>query len=56
MKTLIALAALLATPAAFAQSAPAQTDSAAMVVYDKGLSPGWQNWSWAPTPARASRS
>jgi hypothetical protein len=49
MKTLIALAALLAAPAAFAQNAPAPTDNAAMIVYDKALAPGWQNWSWAKT-------
>lgn len=53
MKTLIALAALLAAPAAFAQAAPAPADSAAMTVYDKALAPGWQNWSWAKTEVGA---
>lgn len=53
MKTLIALAAMLAAPAAFAQAAPVPTDNAAMVVYDKALASGWENWSWAKTEVSA---
>lgn len=46
MKSLFAAAALLLAPAvAHAQAAP---DPAA-TVYDKALSPGWDNWSWAKT-------
>lgn len=51
MKTLIATAVLMlaATPA-FAQTnaAPAAAPAADSVatVYDKALSPGWENWSW----------
>lgn len=53
MKKFLAAAALLAAPiAANAQTtpapAPAATD-APMVVYDKALGPGWQNWSWGKT-------
>jgi hypothetical protein len=43
------LAAVLLSPAAFAQ-APAETAEPAakeMLVYDTALAPGWQNWSWA---------
>jgi len=44
MKLLFTAAALLLSPvAAFAQAAP----DTAGVVYDKALSPGWENWSWA---------
>jgi hypothetical protein len=52
MKYLIATAALLLTTTpVFAQTAPAPAaapaaDSVA-TVYDKALSPGWENWSWA---------
>lgn len=50
MKFLIAAAALLLSPvAAFAQAAP----EAGMTVYDKALSPGWENWSWAKTELSA---
>lgn len=46
MKIMFAAAALLLAPvAAFAQAAP---DPVA-TVYDKALSPGWENWSWAKT-------
>lgn len=51
MKKLLAAAMLLAAPvAAHAQTAaaPAATD-APMVVYDKAMGPGWQNWSWGKT-------
>ncbi|MES2441683.1 MAG: hypothetical protein V4574_02550 [Pseudomonadota bacterium] len=56
MKTLIAAAALLltATPA-LAQTAPAAAPAADSVatIYDKALSPGWENWSWAKTELSA---
>lgn len=51
MKKLLAAAMLLAAPiAAQAQTAaaPAATE-APMVVYDKAMGPGWQNWSWGKT-------
>ena len=50
MKMLIAAAALLLAPAmAQAQAAP----DTSLVVYDKALSPGWENWSWAKTELSA---
>ena len=54
MKSLIAAAALLLAPAiapvpALAQTAP----DAVATVYDKALSPGWENWSWAKTTLSA---
>jgi hypothetical protein len=58
MKSLIiAGALLLTTTPAFAQTAPAAAaapaaDSVA-TVYDKALSPGWENWSWAKTELSA---
>lgn len=58
MKSSFAVAALLftATPA-LAQTTPAPAaapaaDSVA-IVYDKALSPGWENWSWAQTTLSA---
>jgi hypothetical protein len=56
MKMLIAAATLLMLPAtALSQSAPAKTAPASepMTVYDKALSPGWENWSWAKTELSA---
>lgn len=52
MKMLLAAVALLFAPAAFAQTAPAAVDPVA-TVYDKALSPGWDNWSWAKTELSA---
>jgi len=50
MKILFAAAALLLTPAAaFPQTTPATSGT----VYDKALSPGWENWSWAKTELSA---
>jgi hypothetical protein len=54
MKSMLTAAALLLVPAmANAQTAPAPAPAAAaeatMVVYDKALGAGWQNWSWGKT-------
>jgi hypothetical protein len=50
MKIMFAAAALLLAPGTvFAQTAP---DPVA-TVYDKALSPGWENWSWAKTELSA---
>jgi chitinase len=47
MKMLIAAAAMLLAPSvAHAQTAATDTG---LTVYDKALSPGWENWSWAKT-------
>lgn len=40
------VAALIAVGAG---ATPAAADAAPMVVYDKALGEGWQNWSWAKT-------
>lgn len=55
MKMLIAAAALSLLPATALSQAAARTAPASepMTVYDKALSPGWQNWSWARTELSA---
>lgn len=54
MKSLIAAAALLLAPAIVPIPASAQTaPDPVATVYDKALSPGWDNWSWAKTTLSA---
>ena len=46
MKHLIAAAALLLSPAALAQTAPAPADTSMAKIYSSALGPGWENWKW----------